>query len=382
VLTLIPNETYETFALQYQAQLSEEFGKDGKQPPLRKNNKGNKKQNKLTRHEARFNSDSFRNFWKTLARKTHYTVSFDEAEIINRGIQELGKIKIAAYEAEIRLTRIKELQDIQGKGEEVGREITQLKASYSAADIVEQISENTSLSYSVVFKIIKALDNKAQILRNPPLFIQQASKELKRIELAEMLRTLSYHETGDCFPLEQFKTIINTDSPVEPTPNKGLYDYAICDADSTPEHNFAHNADNDPKVVCVLKLPEFYKIPTPIGNYQPDFGLVVKQRSLKNSDNDGLAHSPQARGIHTIPGDKELYFVIETKSTNDLNDTHALTEDECTKIQCAVKHFQALGIRAEIGGDSQYEIKETQSNYRQSNACYQAPVKEYGDIKI
>ena len=364
VLTLIPNETYETFALQYQAQLSEEFGKDGKQPPLRKNNKGNKKQNKLTRHEARFNSDSFRNFWKTLARKTHYTVSFDEAEIINRGIQELGKIKIAAYEAEIRLTRIKELQDIQGKGEEVGREITQLKASYSAADIVEQISENTSLSYSVVFKIIKALDNKAQILRNPPLFIQQASKELKRIELAEMLRTLSYHETGDCFPLEQFKTIINTDSPVEPTPNKGLYDYAICDADSTPEHNFAHNADNDPKVVCVLKLPEFYKIPTPIGNYQPDFGLVVKQRSLKNSD------------------DMELYFVIETKSTNDLNDTHALTEDECTKIQCAVKHFQALGIRAEIGGDSQYEIKETQSNYRQSNACYQAPVKEYGDIKI
>jgi len=283
VLTLIPNETYETFALQYQAQLSEEFGKDGKQPPLRKNNKGNKKQNKLTRHEARFNSDSFRNFWKTLARKTHYTVSFDEAEIINRGIQELGKIKIAAYEAEIRLTRIKELQDIQGKGEEVGREITQLKASYSAADIVEQISENTSLSYSVVFKIIKALDNKAQILRNPPLFIQQASKELKRIELAEMLRTLSYHETGDCFPLEQFKTIIHTDSPVEPTPNKGLYDYAICDADSTPEHNFAHNADNDPKVVCVLKLPEFYKIPTPIGNYQPDFGLVVKQRSLKKA---------------------------------------------------------------------------------------------------
>ncbi len=179
--------------------------KTAKQPGLRKNDKGNKKQNKLIRNEARFNSDSFRNFWKTLARKTHYTVSFDEAEIVNRGIQELNKIKIASYEAEIRLTRIKELQDIQGKGEEIGREIAQLKASYSAADIVEEISENTSLSYSVVFRIIKALDNKAQILRNPPLFIQQASKELKRIELAEMLRTLSYHETGDSFPLELFK---------------------------------------------------------------------------------------------------------------------------------------------------------------------------------
>jgi type III restriction enzyme len=363
VLTLIPNETYETFALQYQAQLSDEFGTDGKQPPLRKNSKGEKKQNKLTRNEARFNSDSFRNFWKTLARKTQYTVSFDEAEIISRGIHELGKIKIAAYEAEVRLTRIKELQDIQGKGEEIGREIAQLKASYSAADIVEEISENTSLSYSVVFKIIKALDNKAQILRNPPLFIQQASKELKRIELEEMLRIISYHETGGSFSLELFKEAIHTYSPVEPTPNKGLYDYAICDAGSTPEHNFAHQADNDPKVVCFLKLPEFYKIPTPIGNYQPDFGLVVKQRSLKNSDDD-----------------KELYFVIETKSTHDLNDTHALTEDERTKIQCAVKHFQALGIRAEIGGDKQ--VKEIPGDYQQSNATYQAPVKDYEDIKV
>jgi type III restriction enzyme len=106
-------------------------------------------------------------------------VSFDEAEIINCGIQELGKIKIAAYEAEIRLTRIKQLHDIQGKGEEISREIAGLKASYSAADIVEQISEYTLLSYSEVFRIIKALGNKAQFLRNPPLFIQQASKELK-----------------------------------------------------------------------------------------------------------------------------------------------------------------------------------------------------------
>jgi type III restriction enzyme len=364
VLTLIPNESYETFALQYQAQLSDEFGKDGKQPPLRKNNKGEKKQNKLTRHEARFNSDSFRNFWKALARKTHYTVSFNEAEIIKRGIQELGNIKIPRYEAEIRLTRIKELQDIQGKGEEIGREIAQLKAGYSAADIVEEISDNASLSYSVVFKIIKALTNKAQILRNPPLFIQQASKALKRIELAEMLRTLSYHETGDSFSLDQFKTEFFTSSPVEPTPNKGIYDYALCDADSMPEHDFARQADNDPKVVCFLKLPEFYKIPTPIGNYQPDFGLVVKQRNLKNNDA------------------KELYFVIETKSTNDLNDTHALTEDERTKIQCAVKHFQALGIRAEIGGDSTYHVKETSGDYLQANATYQAPVKDYGDIKI
>ena len=115
----------------------------------------------------------------------------------------------------------------------------------------------------------------------------------------------------------------------------------------------------------MLKLPEFYQIPTPIGNYQPDFGLVVKQYSLKNSDDD-----------------KELYFVIETKSTNDLNDDKAITEHERTKIQCAVKHFQALGIRAIVGGELHYEVKETPGDYQKTNATYQAPVKNYGDIKI
>ncbi len=72
------------------------------------------------------------------------------------------------------------------------------------------------------------------------------------------------------------------------------------------------------------------------------------------------------RSLKNSGDDKELYFVIETKSTHDINDTHALTEDERTKIQCAVKHFQALGIRAEIGGDSQYEVKETPGDYQQT----------------
>ncbi|MDD2801591.1 MAG: hypothetical protein PHE96_09045, partial [Methylococcales bacterium] len=160
-----------------------------------------------------------------------------------------------------------------------------------------------------------------------------------------------------------FKEAIHTYAPVEPTPNKGIYDFAICDADSQPEHNFARQADNDPKVVCLLKLPDFYQIPTPIGEYyRPDFGLVVKQSSLRNSD------------------EKELYFVIETKSTNDINDDKALTEHERNKIQCAVKHFQALGIRAEIGGDVTYQVKEDPGGYKQ--ASFHAPVKDYGDVKI
>jgi type III restriction enzyme len=73
-------------------------------------------------------------------------------------------------------------------------------------------------------------------------------------------------------------------------------------------------------------LPNWYKIKTPIGEYEPDFGLVMKRKSLKSGD------------------ETEYYFVIETKGTNDINDKKALTESEMYKIKCAMKHFATLGV--------------------------------------
>ena len=117
-----------------------------------------------------------------------------------------------------------------------------------------------------------------------------------------------------------------------PTPKKGVFDKMLLDSD--PERKFSIGAENDTEVVCFLKLPNWYRIPVPNvynneGWYEPDFGIVMKRKELKS----GHEH--------------EFYFVIETKSTNNMNDRSALTESEWFKIQCAVKHFAALGIEAQ-----------------------------------
>ena len=152
-------------------------------------------------------------------------------------------------------------------------------------------------------------------------------------------------EPGEAITLTELLAEVETSLPVEPTPNRGIYDHAICD--SQPEHDFARDADRDGEVVCFLKLPEFYEIPTPIGNYQPDFGLVLRRRSIRTGAQD------------------DYYFVIETKSTNNLADPRALTESERIKIQCALKHFEALQIEAKL-----------------TYLPYRAPVKEFkGDFK-
>jgi len=102
-------------------------------------------------------------------------------------------------------------------------------------------------------------------------------------------------------------------------------------------------------------LPDFYKIPTPFGDYTPDFGLVLRDAALRGG------------------GRQEFYFVIETKGTNDLDDPRALTEDERRRIQCAMKHFEAIGIRTVTPLPHQ---KPSQPALTERDA-YVAPVKDY-----
>ncbi|MBK5273680.1 MAG: hypothetical protein JJE30_01330 [Desulfuromonadales bacterium] len=111
-----------------------------------------------------------------------------------------------------------------------------------------------------------------------------SAKNIRTIELDEMLRGLSYHDAGPGPDLSAFKEVIETFRETAHTPSRCVYDKVVCDSNSKPERDFALYADNDHEIVCFLKLPDFYEIPTPIGNYHPDFGLVMKRKSLITGD--------------------------------------------------------------------------------------------------
>mgnify|MGYP003376511619 FL=1 len=104
--------------------------------------------------------------------------------------------------------------------------------------------------------------------------------------------------------------------------NKNIYDHVIYD--SVVERDFAIDAENDDDVVLYAKLPSAFKIDTPIGAYNPDWALVL------NTEN----------------GEK-LYFVAETKGTENIND---LKGSEKKKILCGRKHFEVIdsGIQYEV----------------------------------
>jgi len=356
LLTIVPNETYETFAAQYQEQIKEVYGTADAGGILRKKHKGKSSANRIKRRPELFEGQAFRAFWKKLARRTDYIVDFREDEIVRRATEELNRVTVPAYEAQITLNRITAITRDAGLNPDYqGGDTVALRGVFSPLDLVEEWSENTGLSYDVVFRILHGITNWEQMTRNPYAYTQTAVAILCRIELEEKLRGLEYKPNGEVYPLAEFEELVERHIPVQPTPQHGVYDGVFCDSNSAPERDFAVRADADPQVLCFIKLPDFYKIPTPFGDYTPDFGLVLRDASLRGG------------------GREEFYFVIETKGTNDLDDPHALTEDERRRIKCAMKHFEAIGIRTVTPLPHQ---KPSQPALTERDA-YVAPVKDY-----
>lgn len=361
LLTVIPNETYATFARQYQQQVEDDLGDRTAGAKLRENHKGRRKYNTLQRRDELFNSAAFKRFWRRMARTTRYTVSFSEDDIVNEAVPKMAEIAIAAYQAEATLTRIKSLgdnpndaagqeYDLQGVWQ--GSESQTLKARFAPLDLAEELSSATSLSLRATHQLLAGvLRDPAQavhLLRNPQRFLQQATSIVKNAETEAMLRGLRYEPDGGTLPLDILQASINTYKSVVRTPNTGVYDHAMCDSDK--EIGFAAQADRDPQLLCLLKLPDGYKIATPIGTtYTPDFGLVFKARTRSAMPGSRYDANTAAAGDPEVD-DNSFVFVVEVKGTNDLDDRAALTEDERLKILCAEKHFKALGFETRRNG--------------------------------
>ena len=346
-LTVVPNETYETFARSYQNENEKAFGKSGTGAKLKHTHKG-KHQNRVT---FKLNKDEgvqsvFRRFWNTIAKKTTYRVSFNEDAIIRRSIEELNTISIADYIAEVSMYHVRDIEDLSQR-EYIGSDDPRhLQASFSPHDLIEDLSEKTGLCYNSVMRIVSEIDTKKEYLKNPPVFLENAAFKIRQIQLDELTRCITYTPTGETYDFDFADFTKDACDNYVSTPNHGIWDKTLYD--SKYEHDFALEADNDtkhPEIVCFLKFPSWYRIPMPqpIGNYyEPDFGVVLKRKSLKENQRT-----------------KEYYFVIEIKGTNDLSDQRALTPHEVARIKCAVEHFRSLGIEA----------------------VYKAPIREYSKFE-
>lgn len=163
------------------------------------------------------------------------------------------------------------------------------------------------------------------MLRNPQAFIEQLTEVIINNCYQLDIDGISYQRLAgeDYFTQEIFETeefMANLDRNAVEV-NKSVYDYVVYDS-STIEKPFAVALDNDPDVKLFFKIPERFKIQTPIGTYNPDWAVYL-----------------------TKNGEEKLYFVLETKGSTSFFD---LRTREQLKIHCGKKHFKALGDDIEM----------------------------------
>lgn len=196
------------------------------------------------------------------------------------------------------------------------------------ADLMEHTTPPVRLSRKTLLEILRRLANKKAALDNPQDFATKAVQIIKEKVGHQLVYGIQYEKIELWFVMEQWEVEIETAKdrliPVE----RSIYDYIVCD--SLTERKFVETLERRDDVRLYLKLPAWFKVPTPVGNYNPDWAIVMEDR-----DEFGDA------------GDKPmLYLVRETKSSTVPAERR---EAENQKVHCGERHFKgALGVDYDV----------------------------------
>ena len=126
----------------------------------------------------------FVRFGKNLLKRQIIEVSFsDDSELIKRSIDNINKISITAPQLEVSLVKIESITEEQGiETSEQGREVKESTATFSAIDLIDEIERETGLARQTAFKIVKGIENRREITKNPPCFLREAIRRVRDIE--------------------------------------------------------------------------------------------------------------------------------------------------------------------------------------------------------
>lgn len=278
----------------------------------------------------------FEEFWDKITQRTTYRVNFERQALVDTCV---NRIKTAPRIEPIRIqvTRTKMTMTRGGtKGSTLGSRGANLTGSYPLPDIVAQLQEATSLTRRTIIDILTGSGRLGEFLGNPNDFIKMAATCIQE-ELAHVVvKGIQYEKIGgsiyelrelqedgleekDRF-LDQLYKVTNTD--------KTDFDYVVFD--SAVERQFAEYLDGREDIRLFMKLPDKFRIPTPVGDYNPDWAI-----------------------IKTEEGQDRLYLIRETKSSLDPTKRRP---GENAKINAAIKHFEAIGVNYKVAAPDNWGL--------------------------
>lgn len=281
-----------------------------------------------------FLTDEFKNLWDRIKYKTTYSVSLDSGKLIRNSIKKIKKMdvisarKVRAEKADIHTER----KGVIGEGK--GFRVIELKdEKRKLPDILRYLQDHTTLKRKTLIDILIQSERLEDFRKNPQAFMEAVVKIINKEKQNMIIDGISYEKIGEheyfsqtLFEEQELIGYLKKNA-VEVSGEKSIYNYI--QYDSLVEKTFAEDLDKDEDVKLYVKLPSSFVIETPLGNYNPDWAILLDKDSVE-----------------------KLYFVIETKGTTELDD---LRLKESAKIKCGEKHFEALQTDVAYRVSDRYE---------------------------
>jgi type III restriction enzyme len=276
----------------------------------------------ISTRKAILHSAEFQALWDRIKHKTTYRVQFDNeklvadcAEAIRKG-PPVTKTRVQIRKADLAIGR----GGVQAEETTTAAPIVIEESDIELPDVLTDLQDKTQLTRRSLARILTGSQRLDDFKRNPQQFIEIATESINRTKRLALVDGIRYQRIGDevyyaqeLFEQEELTGYLKNMLAAK----KSVYEQVVYDS-SGVERTFAEELEKNEAVKVYAKLPGWFKVPTPLGTYNPDWAVLVEK-----------------------DGAERLYFVVETKSSLFTDD---LRDKESAKVECGRAHFNALAV--------------------------------------
>jgi len=282
---------------------------------------------------AILHSEEFKALWDRIKHRTTYRVHFDNDALIKdcaKAIENgppVSRTRLTWRKADLEIGKA----GVLAEETSVSAPVAMDDSDIELPDILTDLQDKTKLTRQSIVAILTKSTRLADFKKNPQEFIDLCGEAINRSKRLALVDGIKYQRLGDeCYYAQElFETeelhgyltnMLET--------SKSVYEHVVYDSEGV-EKGFAEQLEKNEAVKVYAKLPGWFKVPTPLGSYNPDWAVLVE-----------------------IDGDQRLYFVVETKGTLFAD---ALRATEQAKIDCGREHFKTLGteVRFKVANNAE-----------------------------
>jgi type III restriction enzyme len=317
-LTVVANQSYAEYVDQLQHEYQEDLGPD-ETPPDPEN--GRKRRTVELKDDFELDPH-FQELWSKVSKRARYRINIDSSDLIETAADAVAAVDVPELNITVTTGQIDEISEdgtLNARQVGQGQDLAARRIG-EIPNVTAEIAERTDLTRRTVRQILERAGNLAIALQGPFEYIERVSTAINEKKRKFLVDGVHYLELGDAYEMALFQNMESYQDNIVPI-KSSIYDHVVFD--SEVEKKFALAIDDMDEVRLFIKLPGWFTVTTPVGEYNPDWAIMLQTQDEFGEAQDRIA------------------LVRETKSTKE---TQLRRPTENDKVNCARRHFATIDV--------------------------------------